>query len=115
MRKIESDMLQAIKQRRYFKRDNTEVVNTSCKDLGDQTHVYLHGNKIATINYNSKNLVLSSCGWHTATTKSRLNAIIHEFSTGNIYQKNFDWYFSSLILSMNVSFTDGMVIPFHTH
>lgn len=115
MRVIERDMIQAIKHGKNFKRNNTEVVHTSCKDLGDQTHVYLHNNKIATINHSSKNLVLSSCGWHTPTTKSRLNAIIHEFSAGNVYQKNFDWYFSSLILNMNVSFTDGMVIPFHTH
>lgn len=110
MRKIESDMLQAIKQRRYFKRDNTEVTNS-----GDCTYVDLHGNRIAIIDFKERTLTLSSCGWHTTTTKSRLNAIIHEFSTGNIYQKNFDWYFSSLILSMNVSFTDGMVIPFDTH
>lgn len=115
MRKIEQEMLHAINNKKSFRKDNTEVVHTSCKDLGDQTHVYLHNNKIATINFNNKTIVLSSCGWHTNTTKSRLNTIIHAFSTGSIYQKNFDWYFSSLILNMNVSFTDGMVIPFHTH
>ena len=38
-------------------------------------------------------MILSSCGWSTVTTKSRLNAILDVFLDGmSIIQKDFTWY-----------------------
>ena len=90
MRKIEREMIQAIIERRNFKKGNTEVIKKS-----DYMGIYLHGNLIAKygLNDNWGQLFISHCNWLTNTTKSRLNALI-SFLTGShgIYQKNFRWY-----------------------
>jgi len=85
MRVIEHKMLQAIKSRKYFKRDNTEVV-----DCVDYSAVYLHGNKIAEIHNDC--VVVMDAGWRTNTTKSRINAILREYNLGCVYSKKFQWY-----------------------
>ena len=90
MRVIERQMIQAIIERKNFKKANTEVI----KD-GDFMYIYLHDNLIAKygLNDNWGQLFISHCNWLTNTTKSRLNALI-SFLTGShgIYQKNFRWY-----------------------
>ena len=90
MRVIERQMIQAIIERKNFKKANTEVI----KD-GDFMYIYLHDNLIAKygLNDNWGQLFISHCNWLTNTTKSRLNALI-SFVTGSygIYQKNFRWY-----------------------
>ena len=90
MRVIERQMIQAIIERKNFKKSNTEVI----KD-GDFMYIYLHDNLIAKYGLNDKwgQLFISHCNWLTNTTKSRLNALI-SFLTGShgIYQKNFRWY-----------------------
>ena len=95
MRKIEQQMMQAIHERRDWRSDNTQVVCTvfSHGDLNiDRVHVQLHGSTIAIIT----DVCVDVCdyGWQTPTTKSRLNAILHELcGTGTgIYQKNKRWY-----------------------
>ena len=90
MRKIEREMIQAIIERRNFKKGNTEVIKKS-----DYMGIYLHGNLIAKYGIeDSRGLnFISHCNWLTNTTKSRLNCLI-SFVTGHyvIYQKNFRWY-----------------------
>jgi hypothetical protein len=100
MRKIERQMQSAIRNRQNWSKANTSVeVDT----VGDTT-VRLHGNRIATI-YNNGDIQLSSCGWETVTTKSRLNAILDTFLSGiGIYQKDFVWYIGK------DTFFDGYVI-----
>lgn len=81
MRKIEEQMIQAIKERKDFSKSNTKVIvykNTA--------KVFLHGNLIAVYSYRSNKTMYSSAGWQTNTTKSRLNAL-----GGNICQRNFTW------------------------
>ena len=87
MRKIESQMVAAIKSNKDFKVANTEVTNE-----GNVSRVFLHGNQIATIGENF--IQLFDGGWQTSTTKSRLNAILSEFGmTGEcVFQKNFNWF-----------------------
>jgi hypothetical protein len=87
MRKIESQMVNAIKSNKDFKVANTEVTNE-----GNVSRVFLHGNQIATIGENF--IQLFDGGWQTTTTKSRLNAILSEFGmTGEcVFQKNFNWF-----------------------
>jgi hypothetical protein len=78
MRKIEQQMLAAIKSGKNWKSRNTEVRHNECP-MTWQTHVYLHGNLIAKLSPAGK-WEISLAGWNTATTRSRLTAIIREFS-----------------------------------
>ena len=83
MRKIERQMNFAISNKGNWGSSNTRVEynnNTNCSS------VYLHGHQIATFDHNLKAVKLSSCGYETNTTKSRLNAILDEVKYGaNVY------------------------------
>jgi len=90
MRKIERLMNKAITNGKDFKLDNTEVV--ACSNVTD---VFLYGNLIARIGETW--IELFDGGHQTATTKSRLNAILSEHGIGDerVFQKNYQWFFSS--------------------
>lgn len=84
MRKIEEQMLQAIYNRKDFKSDNTSVTiyknaKPSNAYHAHHAYVYLHGNKIAAIDYLNDSLlhvrVDTLREWPTPTTKSRLRAL----------------------------------------
>ena len=91
MRKIESEMQSAIVERRDWSSVNTTVT----VDSEGNTEVRFHNNLIATI-FNNGDLKLSSCGWKTTTTKSRLNAILDCFFHNlGVFQKDFVWYIGS--------------------
>jgi hypothetical protein len=98
MRKIESQMNDAITNNVNWKSGNTEVVN-----IDGVSYVYLHGNKIAEVGDNF--IRLYDGGWQTATTKSRLNAIlkVHGLKNECIYQKAYKWF---------LRLTDGSSISF---
>ena len=86
MRKIERDMNNAIRNGSNFSSSNTTVSH----DNGE-AFVYLHGNHIATIKDNS--ILLFDGDWQSNTTKSRLNALLDEFSYGaRVFQKQFEWF-----------------------
>jgi hypothetical protein len=87
MRKIETQIIQAIKNNQDLKIDNSEVI--SCSNVSD---VYLHGNLIARIGETW--MELFDCGYQTKTTKSRLNALLQAFGMEGeyIFQKNFQWF-----------------------
>ena len=88
MRKIEKEMQNALRNKVNWSKSNTSV---SVDNEGNQ-FVTLHGNLIAQIS-NFGDIKLSSCGWQTVTTKSRLNAILDTFLSGiGVYQKNFEWF-----------------------
>lgn len=88
MRKIEKEMQNALRNKVNWSKSNTTVFN----DNEGNQFVTLHGNLIATIS-NFGDIKLSSCGWQTTTTKSRLNAILDTFLSGiGIFQKNFEWF-----------------------
>ena len=111
MRKIEKQMNFAISNKGDFRKDNTEVVynsNTNCSS------VYLHGHQIATLDHNNQALKLSSCGYQTNTTKSRLNAILDEIDYGcKVFQKNWNWFVS--YNNETTSFFDGMILVDANH
>ena len=106
MRLIEKQMNFALSNRSNWSKDNTRVEfndNTNCSS------VYLHGHQIATLDHHTNALKLSSCGYQTVTTKSRLNALLSEFKYGcKVFQKNFDWYLQSV--NQTVDFWDGMIL-----
>ena len=71
--------------------------------------IYLHGHQIATFDHNLKAVKLSSCGYETVTTKSRLNAILEEVKYGcKVLQKNFNWFVK--YNDQTASFWDGMIL-----
>ena len=103
MRKIESQMNSAIRSRSSFSSANTSVVI----DDNNAAYVYLHGNHIATID--NDNVTLFDGGWQSNTTKSRLNAILHEFAYGvGVFQKNWEWFVCNN--NKTEDFTNGMEI-----
>ena len=87
MRKIELQMIAAIKDSKDLKVANTEVI--SCTNVSD---VYLHGHLIARIGETW--IELFDGGYQTKTTKSRLNAILSAFGMDGecVFQKNFQWF-----------------------
>ena len=106
MRKIEKQMNFAITHKGNWRNSNTEVEyneNTNC------SHVFLHGHNIATVDHGTNSVKLSSCGWETVTTKSRLNAILQEVKPGcGIFQKQFEWFVS--FRDDVKEFWDGMIL-----
>ena len=96
----------ALSNKGNWKGSNTEVEfnsNTNCSS------VYLHGHQIATLDHSTKAVKLSSCGYETNTTKSRLNAILDEVKYGcRVFQKNFVWFVG--YNKQTLMFWDGMIL-----
>ena len=106
MRKIERQMNFAISNKGNWSGSNTSV---SYNDSTNCSSIYLHGHQIATFDHNLKAVKLSSCGYETVTTKSRLNAILQEVKYGcSVFQKNFNWFVS--YRDETASFWDGMIL-----
>jgi len=98
MRKIEQQMNTAIADQKDWQSANTRVEN-----VDGVSYVYLHGHKIAEVGENF--IVLYDGDHQTATTKSRLNAVLSEngLPGERVYQKDYVW---------NVRLSDGTSIPF---
>ena len=97
MRKIEALMNDAISASIDWKLDNTEVI--CCSNVSD---VFLYGNLVARIGETW--IELFDGNHQTATTKSRLNAILfkHGMAGECVFQKKGEWFVNY----------DGAVIPF---
>ena len=87
MRKIETQMNNAISEGTDWKTANTRV-----ETVEGVSFVYLHNNLIAEVTDDS--MKLYDGGYQSNTTKSRLNAILSEHGvTGEgVFQKNFEWF-----------------------
>ena len=106
MRKIEQQMNSALHRRANWTNSNTSV---QYNELTNCSNIFLHGHQIATLDHHTNALKLSSCGWQTVTTKSRLNALLSEFKYGcSVFQKNWNWYLSTV--NQTVDFVDGMIL-----
>ena len=106
MRKIEQQMNRAIANRTDWSSSNTRV---EYNELTNCSQVLLHGHQIATLDHHTNALKLSSCGWQTVTTKSRLNAILSEVKYGcSVFQKNWNWFVS--FRGQTQDFVDGMIL-----
>ena len=106
MRKIEQQMNRAISNKVDWNSSNTRVEynnNTNCSTI------VLHRTAIAVYDHNTQAVKLNTGGWHSNTTKSRLNAILSEVKYGcRVFQKQFDWYLSTN--NQTVDFWDGMIL-----
>lgn len=90
MRKIERAMVDALRRSAIcregaiLREANTTVTREHEGTLGTfghhyETKVLLHGNAIARVEGYSNRLFIRTCGWPTATTCSRLNAVLEGF------------------------------------
>lgn len=90
MKLITKESVTAFLNAKKFKKSNMNV-----DVLPNVTVLEYHGNAIA-YKYNDPEQTISvtNCGWQTATTKERLNAVISlsGLNIGKIYQKNWIWY-----------------------
>lgn len=111
MRKIEQDIINAIKCRhdvRLSKRDRVICGVTIVA-------YYLWETPVAIV-YPDK-VIIQSGGYRTRTTKSRLNAILYHFCKTGIYAKKGVWYIASnyggyeQVGSTQREFEEGMSIP----
>ncbi len=99
-------MNRAIRNKADWSSSNTQV---SYNDFTNCSEVRLHGHQIATFDHSTQALKISSCGWQTVTTKSRLNAILSEVKYGcSVFQKNWNWYVS--FNRQTQDFIDGMIL-----
>ena len=89
MRVIERQMIEAIKSKANWKLDNTEVIYDEIHQVSD---VWLYGHLIATIG--KTGIKLYDGGHQTATTKSRLNAILTAYGLPgeSVFQKRHEWF-----------------------
>lgn len=96
MRKIESQMCQAIHNNENWSSGNTQVVTNDTV-----SNVYLHGNLIATVT--DTDMTIFDGGWRSNTTKSRLNALCQEFCISGecVFQKDFLWYVNKFVGCIN--------------
>ena len=96
----------ALSNKADWSSSNTRVEfnnNTNCSS------VFLHGHQIATVDHATNAVKVSSCGWQTNTTKSRLNAILSEVKYGcSVFQKQWNWYVS--FRGQTQDFMDGMIL-----
>ena len=109
MRKVEEQMNMAIRARKNWASSNTTVRCFKENGITTEMQVLLHGNLIAWLDTATNDLSISSAGWETVTTKSRLNALLEEFRDGaSIFQKNWEWFFSEF--GTVKPFVDGMTV-----
>ena len=92
MRLIEQQMNYAIRNKENFSKSNTLVRYDADENMSS---VYLHGHRIADYCHTKGKAWISSCGWESNTTKSRLNALLDEFKPQfKVFQKNWSWFVS---------------------
>ena len=97
MRKIEENMIVAVKRNKNWSSGNTMVKT----DDNNESRVFLHGNHIATVT--EDDVILFDGGWQSVTTKSRLNALCYEFCHmgEGVFQKNYKWYVNKFVGCIN--------------
>ena len=89
MRKVEQAMVEALRWAHHdaegpiFRGGNTVVTREHFGTLGTFDHhhrdvITLHGNTIAVLDFGR--VYISTAGWNTATTRSRINAILSHFA-----------------------------------
>ena len=108
MRKIEKQMNFALSNKGNWSFSNTSVSYDSSENYSE---VRLHGNLIAWFDHTKQLLAISSAGWHSNTTKSRLNALLFEVNSSvGVFQRDFAWYVSDYTSNRTVDFYDGLLV-----
>ena len=89
MRKIETQMNQAVQSNANWSSGNTTV---HFNEETGESLIRLHGNLIAIVDEDS--MKIFDGGWQSTTTKSRLNALCDAFCVAGegVFQKDFKWF-----------------------
>ena len=110
MRNIVKQMNFALSNKGDWGHSNTSVFFHPSENVSE---VRLHGNLIAWYDHSKQSLGISSCGYETVTTKSRLNALLYETFTGNkVVQKDYVWYVQDF-QGKKINFYDGQIVTKH--
>ena len=109
MRQIEQDIVNAVRNgaELHVKTSSSYVPFSDCyrDSLHFENNIFsyrLWGNEIAKGNKDTKEITVSDCGYPTATTKSRLNAIFAALDvpvTCSVHRKIMQWYVNGVISS----------------
>jgi hypothetical protein len=66
-------------------------VATTVEFEDELTKVYYHSTPV--VSFNPEKIILDSGGWHTSTTKKRMNQVSDEFNLDfKVWQKDYSWY-----------------------
>jgi hypothetical protein len=91
MRKVEREMVAAIRAMKNRTIGNTSVTVERFVGSSKLITVRLHGNVIAEITTGLYEMMVTLAGWNTPTTRSRVNALLQAFSSAThaVRQRNF--------------------------
>ena len=129
MRKITKESSKAFVNFEQFKKSNTEVkITSSPKNLlhlyrppypDEIAKFYLHGNCIAEVTrktlpecFGSKSTEIDLCGWHTPTTRERINGILDALGYDfRIAQRNHEQVLVRQMNPLPQAFLDHLKLP----
>jgi hypothetical protein len=83
MRKIELEVLEALRNKTNMKSDNTEVIVSDAGNI----KVLLHGSPIVRIEDNEKTIFVSLAGWNTTVTRGRINLVMNKYGVSRVVNK----------------------------
>ena len=110
MRKVDSELIAALRQHKpTFSKGNRMIRYVYNEDTNETIpEVYFHGHRIAS--FMPSCLVISNCGYYTATTKSILSTLLWEYCRAHLYQHKFDWFVEQN--GQKREYTGGMMVSY---
>ena len=76
------------------------------------TNIIYHSTAVVRFNQLKDKIIVNSGGWHTNTTKTRINQASNQFRLGfSVFQKDFNWFITNAI-GETIPFKDNMVLTF---
>ncbi len=120
-RKIENQMVSAIRDvladsnfsGQYWKSGNTVIFQNHENGPNGRRRieVIVHNTVIVMIEPDANRINLYSGGFRTATTKSRINAVLTNLSDGcSIFQKNYEWQYARRSWNKSEPFYEGLTV-----
>jgi hypothetical protein len=83
MRKIELEVLEAIRNKTNLSSGNTVVVVSDSGNI----QVLLHGSPIVRIEDNEKTIFVSLAGFNTTVTRGRINLVMNKYGVSRVVNK----------------------------
>ena len=84
--------------------NNTYAIRNDNGSIG----IRLHNTQVIVFQTNG-DVVLNSGGWHTVTTKARMNEFLPK--PWRVAQRNYAWYLGNWQTGEIIGYSDGMVLP----
>jgi hypothetical protein len=83
MRKIEMQILEALRNKANFSADNTEVIVSDAGNI----QVLLHGSPVVRIEDSGRAVFISLAGWNTPTTRGRISLVLSHYGLSQVSNK----------------------------